>query len=246
MARLRVIGILAALLLVGATTATAAQAKINNGNFEKGSFKGWKTKTTPSEVMSPLSAASRGGVIPPTRWRLYTKKDRSIGEGGAKVRYGRGVVPTPYKLPKPKGKYSPVIDMSNPGHNVLSRTVKVPASAKSLKLQAFWHNDARSWIFSGSFLNPASGDQYFSIDLLKAGADPESTAKGDHLERLFAPKPDLLGFARRAGTPYDSNGWQSFKTSVKKYQGEKVLLRLAETDTQSFNYVGIDNVKFGK
>ena len=42
------------------------------------------------------------------------------------------------------------------------------------------------------------------------------------------------------------SGWKGFKTSVKKYQGEKVTLRLAEVDSLSFNYVGIDNVKFGK
>jgi len=239
MSRIRIFGVIAAVLAIGVATAGVAEgAKVKNGNFEKGSFKNWKTKTTPSDLPAPPR-----GVILTTRWRLYTKQDRDIGVL-MRPPYARGGG-NPIRLPKPKGKYSPVIDMSNPGHNVLYRTLKVPSSAKTLKLKAYWHNDARNWSFAGSFLQPEEGDQYFSIDLLEPNADPESAKNSDRLEHLFSPDPDPAKAAGRRSTDYVS-GWKSFKASVKKYQGQKVTLRLAETDTQSFNYVGIDNVKFGK
>ena len=238
--RMRVVGILATVLVASAAMAGAAEAaKVKNGNFEKGTFKNWKTKVSDSPLMT------RGVVITPNRWRLYTKQSRVIGGAIMRSAYRRGGAPA-IKLPKPKGKYSPVIDMTGPGHNVLYRTLKVPSNAKTLKLKAYWHNDAREWHFGGSFLEPSDGDQYFSIDLLDENADPESAKKSDLLGHLYSPKtkpysPEML----RRANQYVS-GWKGYKTSVKKYQGEKVTLRLAEVDSLSFNYVGIDNVKFGK
>ncbi len=178
--RLRVVGVLATVLIAGIATAGVAEgAKVKNGNFEKGTFKNWKTKTTASGLM-------RHGLVSPNRWRLYTKKTRTITTG-AKTSFPRGGSPG-ITLPKPKGKYSPVIDMTGPGHNVLYRTLKVPSNAETLKLKAYWHNDAGEWHFGGSFLEPSEGDQYFSIDLLDAKADPESTKKSDVLGNLYSPK----------------------------------------------------------
>ena len=166
-----------------------------------------------------------------------------------KPAYGRGGS-AGTKLPKPKGKYSPVIDMGGAGHNVLYRTLKVPADAKTLKLKAFWHNAARAWHFAGSFQNQSDGDQYFSIDLLKPNADPESTKHKDVYKNVFSPDttpytppPPLRHGAARRATRYVS-GWKSLKAKVKRYRGQKVMLRLAESDTLLFNYVGIDDVKF--
>ena len=76
MSRIRIFGVIAAVVLaIGVATAGVAEgAKVKNGNFEKGSFKNWKTKTTPSDLPAPPR-----GVILTTRWRLYTKQDRDIG-----------------------------------------------------------------------------------------------------------------------------------------------------------------------
>ena len=62
-----------------ATAGVAEGAKVKNGNFEKGTFKNWKTKISDSAIMT------RGVVITSNRWRLYTKKTRVIGGAIPKV-----------------------------------------------------------------------------------------------------------------------------------------------------------------
>ena len=239
MSRFRLIGVVSAVLLIGMTTAGSAQgAQVKNGNFEKGNFKNWETRNSDAGTL-------KRGMISSNRWRLYTKKTRSVGKTISSLAYARGGSPG-IRLPKPKGKYSPFIDMNGPGHNVLYRTLKVPSNAETLKLKAFWHNDAGEWHFGGSFLNPTDGDQYFSIDLLDRKADPESAKKGDVLENIYSPKPKPFNpDPPRASSKFVSS-WKGYKANVKKYRGDKVTLRLVEVDTLSFNYVGIDNVKFGK
>ncbi len=236
MSRIKIVGLLTMAVLLVASVGTAS-AKVKNGNFEKGNFSGWSTKTSDSG----------------NRWELYTNKTRSPLPGGVM----RGGAP-PVVFPKTLGKYSPFINMGGRGTNVLYRTIKVPKKAKKLTLKAFWNNTARAWVFNGSFQPVTDGNQFFSIDLLEAGAKPTSTKNKDVLANLFAPKatdtPPVLprrsygrGAPARglAGTPY-VDGWNGYSAKLKKYRGEKVLLRLAETDTLSFNYVGIDDVKIVK
>jgi hypothetical protein len=232
------VGLVGALVALVATLSAAgiAEAKVKNGNFEQGDFSNWKTE-----------------AVPGNDWVVYTNKTRDEITSGPLM---RGPIPT-YHLPKTKGKYSPVIAMSGPGHNVLYRTIKVPNGATQLKLQAFWGNQADAWVFSGAFKPEADGDQYWSIDLLDPKADPESAKSKDVLANIFKPDPQKAppvmprsyGAADRGGsgskTPYISS-WKKFGVNVKKYRGDKVLLRLAEVDTRTFNYVGIDNVKFKK
>jgi hypothetical protein len=229
------VGVLVALVALFAAVGIA-EAKVKNGNFEKGNLSNWNSETS----------------APGNEWVVYTNKTRNditnpMMRGGISV----------YHLPKTKGKYSPVISMGGPGHNVLYRELKVPKKAKELKLQAFWGNQGSSWVFSGSFKAQNDGDQYWSIDLLDPSSNPESAKSKDVLANIFKPDPQSLppvlprsyGSAARGAsgstTPYISS-WKKFSAKVKKYRGEKVLLRLAEVDTQSYNYVGIDNVKFSK
>ena len=210
-------------IAVLAVVAVAQGAKIRNGNFEKGNFSGWKTKSTPA-----------------AKWKIYDKRHRVVTSPAAKLDVG-------IKLPKPIGKYSPFIDMFEVSHSVLYRDIKIPKHAKSLKLKAFWHNDAAYWHQTGTFKSPNDGDQYLSIDLIKPSADPETNSKSDILEKIFAPRkdsggPPMVRSARVARGNY-INDWKGFKASVKKYRGDKVTLRLAEVATVSYNYTGIDNVK---
>ena len=100
----------------------------------------------------------------------------------------------------------------------------------------------------GTFADPGVDDQYFSIDLIKPTAKPSTSSKSDILETVYRPRKDPvteMRTTRHRGAAVGNyvSDWQPFKTSVKKYRGEKVVLRVAEVSMQNFNYVGIDNVK---
>ena len=221
---LRRAGALALVACVGfGLAAASAEAGLKNAGFESGDFSHWKTKVTPITPDGPAPVRQFRGMLGDTQWELYTANSRAVGPG--------------IVLPKPRGVFSPVIDMTGPGHNVLYRTIKVPRKAKMLKLRAYWHNDADAFSFAGSFLHPVDGDQYFSVDLLKAKANPESTKAGDVLEPLLAPEIPETALI---------SDWIKFGAALKPYRGEKVTLRLAEVDTRSFNYVGIDKLKITK
>jgi len=228
--KIRLIATLSTLLLLGAA-GTAEAAKIKNGNFEQGTFKGWKKQALDADNQPSGN-----------RWEIYDQSSREI----------EGIT-----LPRPRGNYSPVIHMGGEGHNVLYRTLKVPAKAKTLSLRAFWHNDAETWAFDGTFDPLVEGTQYFSIDLIKKSADPETTAARKVLRNIYAPEAGPVGpiitrpaagrYAVDRGGPVSGDyvsGWRKFTARVKRWRGKRVTLRLAEADTQSYNFVGIDDVKF--
>lgn len=224
MRRIRSTGALVLIAFAGlALAAAGAQAKVENPGFESGDFSHWKTKVTPVDT-GPVMRHWRGMAPSDTQWQLYTEQTREIA--------GTGI-----KLPSPRGTFSPVISQVGPGHNVLYRKIAVPKKAKMLKLQAYWYNDGDDFSFAGSFLDPVPGDQYFSVDLLKAKANPESTKAGDVLETLLAPEIPETELV---------SDWIKFGAGLKPYRGDKVILRLAEVDTQSFNFVGIDKLKITK
>lgn len=227
MGRLRIVVVVVAMtMLVGAGAASAA--KVRNGDFETGDYSRWKTKAGST-----------------AEWRIYTNATRDVPGPAPQLRGGFAGI----TLPKTLGSYSPFISMSDPGHNILYRTIEVPDNAKRLSLKAYWHNAAAAWVFDGDFKSMAFGNQFFSIDLLKKRADPETTRRADVLANLFAPDasdPPPNTRPRRgtigSTTPYVS-GWSRYSARLGPHRGRKVVLRLAETDTLSYNYVGIDNVK---
>jgi len=224
----------------------AMGAAVTNGNFETGSFKGWKKDNVELEVMDPL----RGGLpLPSTEWRIYDKNSR-VPSGSLPMDrkpLDRGLVGT-VKLPKPKGKFSSYIDVWGPGSNVLYQTIKIPNDAKKLQLQVFWNNQGGIWAHDGTFLKPEGDEQFFSIDLLDAGADPRSEKGKDVAAHIFSPKLSrtMSGrTGRRAATPTKSK-WKKLSVNVKTLRGDNVTFRLAEVDNVLYNYVGIDNVKVVK
>ena len=224
MARIRWVGVLVIVATV-AVVGVAFGAKIENGNFEKGNFSGWDTKSS--------SAA---------KWKIYDKDHRIATDPEPKPKLIAGI-----ELPKPIGKFSPFIDMEDQSNGFLSRTIKIPNDAKALKLKAFWHNAAGAWVQQGTFAEPAVDDQYFSIDLIKPNAKPSTSSRSDILKTVDRPRKDtiMMRAAPRRGAAAGNyvSDWQSFKTRVKKYRGEKVTLRVAEVSMQNFDFVGIDNVK---
>src|SRR5690349_18344204 len=104
------VGALAALVALF-TLVGIADAKVKNGNFEKGNLSNWKAETSD----------------PGNKWVVYTNKTRDDIINPPML---RGGVAPGYNLPKTKGKYSSVINMDGPGHNVLYRELKVPKKAK--------------------------------------------------------------------------------------------------------------------
>lgn len=225
MARVRLLGVLVVVAAVAAA-GVAFGAKIENGNFEKGNFSGWDTKTSDA-----------------AKWKIYDKDHRIVTNPETKSKLIAGI-----ELPKPIGRFSPFIDMVDQSNGFLSRTIKIPNDATALKLKAFWHNAGGAWVQQGTFVEPAADDQYFSIDLIKPNAKPSTSTKSDVLETVYRPRKDPImasGRTRHRGTATGNyiSDWQSFKTRVKKYRGEKVTLRVAEVSMRNFNFVGIDNVK---
>ena len=88
MSRFRLIGVVSAVLLIGMAAAGSAQgAQVKNGNFEKGNFKNWETRNSDAGTL-------KRGMISSNRWRLYTKKTRSVGKTISGLALHRGVVPS--------------------------------------------------------------------------------------------------------------------------------------------------------
>jgi len=220
MKRVRLIGVLGAVSMV-ALTSLAFGAKLKNGNFEKGNFSGWTTLSSDA-----------------AKWKIYDKQHTVVTPPMKADRLNVGI-----ELPKPIGKYSPFIDMFDQSNGFLSREIKIPGDAKSLTLKAFWHNAAERWTQEGTYTNPGPDDQYFSIDLIKPGASPRTSDEGDVLTNIYAPRKDRGIPEMKVARGNYVNDWKTFKTSVKKYRGEKVVLRVAEISMSAVNYVGIDNVK---
>lgn len=215
----RLLAVTGLVVLLAATTALAGGGKVKNGDFEKGNFKGWERS----------QAGNSGNVY------LYDKKllnDPASAPGALQFALEN-------QAPKPRGKYSAIIAQDGPGNRALWQVLKLPKQAKSLSLRTFWDNGAGPWTWTGDFeyAGMALPNQFFTIDLLKAKADPLSGDGPKLLKKVFRPKGD---------TALDSDGWEKVNIKVRKLAGRKVLLRLAEVDNQGNLAVGLDDVKVKK
>ncbi len=216
-----------ALIALGAGVAYAASAsKIPNGDFEKGNLSGWKTGDT-------------AGTNP---WFVYTASQRGTGD-------------VPSDIPKPRGKYSSgVQQFSDPGVNYLTRVLKVPADATTLKMNYFWNNysgrapgraprsvrgggGALTWIFPGTWsISGGFGTiQYLTLDLLKSSASPRTTSKSAILKTIFRPK---------AGVTPAVSGWRSGSVDVSRFRGKKIKLRYIVGVNVAPMPIGLDDLKF--
>lgn len=212
-----------AVLALGAVAYATSSSKIPNGNFEKGNLSGWKT----------------GDSAGDNPWFVYTAAERGKG-------------PVPDNIPKPRGKYSAGVSQFNsPGVNYITRVLKVPAGATTLKLNYFWNNysggnPARAprsvrgggsliWAFSGKWSIDSGPLQYLTLDLLEASAPPRTTSKSKILKTIFKPK---------AGVTPRVSGWRSGSVDVSRYQGEKIKLRYIVGVNVAPMPIGLDDLKF--
>ena len=214
-----------ALIALGAGVAYAGSASsIPNGDFEKGNLSSWKTGDT-------------AGTNP---WFVYTASQR-----------GKGDVPS--DIPKPRGKYSSgVQQFSDPGVNYLTRVLKVPADATTLKMNYFWNNysggnpgratrsvrgfgGSPTWRFSGRWSIASGQLQYLTLDLLTASASPLTTSKSKILDTIFKPN---------AGVTPAVSGWRSGSVDVSRYRGEKIKLRYIVGVNLAPIPIGLDDLKF--
>lgn len=221
-----VLATVAAVLALGAVAYAASLSKIPNGNFEKGNLSDWKT----------------GDSAGDNPWFVYTAAERGDGD-------------VPSDIPKPRGKYSAgVSQFSSPGVNFITRVLKVPAGATTLKMNYFWNNysgrnlvrvprsvrgtgGSLTWRFPGNWsVSDAFGTiQYLTLDLLTASASPLTTSKSKILDTIFKPK---------AGVTPAVSGWRSGSVDVSRYRGEKIKLRYIVGVDVAVMPIGLDDLKF--
>lgn len=227
-------------LLTALAVAAPASAGIKNGGFETGNFSQWAT-----------TAEEGTGIRDPfVEWRVYTNDQRVLPDGPPLPLGGA-------TLPAPIGKYSSVLVQADPSNGSLSQSFRVGKRARYLSLKTFWLNQAcdrppapasagasprgvqcQLWPFTGSFdvacCPPTAGNQYFSIDLVRANASALAT---DEAETLAS------GYAPNSATDADSGGWQKVRIPLKGLRGKRVKLRLAAVDNEYFLNVGLDAVR---
>lgn len=209
---LTVLATVAAVLALGAVAYAASSSKIPNGNFEKGNLSDWKT-------------GDSSGDNP---WFVYTAAERGTGS-------------IPPDIPKPRGKYSAGVNQREaPGVNYITRVLKVPAGATTLKMNYFWLNftgviGSPTWRFSGSWSIDSGQLQYLTLDLLTASASPLTTSKSKILDTIFKPK---------AGVTPAVSGWRSGSVDVSRYRGEKIKLRYIVGVNVASMPIGLDDLKF--
>ena len=218
----KILFVLIAILLTG--TATALAAAVPNGDFERGNFSGWQTK-------------SNGGGS----WSVYDASERELpGPPGASP-----------LAPRPLGKYASKLEQDDPGTNYLTRTLFIPRSATNLSVKLFWINRGGAappvpgsasqravtgfWRFPGIWSTSGDDIQFFRLDIVKPGAGGFTTEDSDILATLFAP---TIG-----STPARSGGWKTKRINVSRFQGEKIKLRLVEGDNRGFLNVGLDRLR---
>ena len=194
--RLLIQGCLAALaasMVVLAAAATASAPVIENGGFETGSLKGWKTSNSPDS----------GGT-----WSVYSGNSIGLPPPPPK----RGMTATPVHKP-PRGKHAAITTENGPCTTILYQDFTVPKHA-TLTLFAYYKSQAsmttRSDLDAEDDLKP---NQQYRIDLMKPSADLRSARLGGHRQedlphedrRPAEGRPDeVRGWAREARRPEGS------------------------------------------
>jgi hypothetical protein len=196
--------LLGVLTLLAVPGASSA-ATIANGGFETGNLSGW--------TVVNQSNATFGD------WFVYTGTT-SPGNG------------FPIAAP-PEGTHAAVTDQSGPGTHVLYQDVALESGFRhTLSFFVYYENQA------GVFAAPPTLDfnvfpnQQYRIDVLRATADPLSTAPGDVLATVFQT---------REGDP-PSLAPTTVSFDLTPFAGMTVRIRFAEVDNQLFFNASVDNV----
>ena len=191
-------------LILLAVPAVSSAATIVNGGFETGSFTGWTVANQP------------GGS---GDWFVYTGTSTPLNG-------------FPVAAP-PEGTHAAVTDQGGPGSHVLYQEVALESGfGHTLSFDVYYENQA------GFFAAPPTLDfnvfpnQQYRVDVLRATADPTSTAPGDVLATVFQT---------REGDP-PSLPPTRISFDLTPFAGMTVRIRFAEVDNQLFFNASVDNV----
>lgn len=231
--------------LVSALAATAMFSAVStasalpNGGFEQGSLSGWGYRTLECQLVVSGSA-NASGLAQPAAWWVYGS--------GASLAPEYGGAP----LPDPKGAYAAAFIQNSASWGILHRSFRVPRKARSLRLKLFWLNQAGGPMSSSTRGSVATdvwkahsssrvgcpsqpSTQYARVDLLRPGAAPRSLKKKDIRATIWRSVPGR--------TQPNSGGWVTLSSSLKKFRGDRVRLRIAVIDTLAYLNIGVDGVE---
>jgi hypothetical protein len=205
------LAVLAVALFAG--TAIAAAPVIENGGFETGSLKGWKTSNSSAGIWTVYSGNSVGSPLPPPP--------------------KRGTGPTMSVHKPPRGKYAAISTEGDPSTTILYQDFTVPKHA-TLKLIAYYKSRAAMTTGPGLDAETDSDpNQQFRIDLMKPSAGLRSVDPADIFKNVFRT---------RTGDPEKVDPTK-LEVGLGKLAGKKVRLRVAQTDNQNVLAASVDGVK---
>jgi hypothetical protein len=197
--------LLATSICLALFAAPVGAATVVNGSFESG-LTGWTT-----DAETPV-----GG------WVTYNAGDA----------LGSGITP-----PTPlNGSAASVTDMTGESSLAMYQDVALEVGYKhNLSLYRSYYNNAASWFFPSpaSFSVSADPNQQYSIDVLKAGADPRTANPADVLAKVDAPTP---------ASPLSTSNWEQKTADLSAFAGQTVRLRFVVVDTTNYLHLAVDDV----
>jgi CubicO group peptidase (beta-lactamase class C family) len=169
---------------------------------------------------------------------------QSVGSGsGAWFAYSDGQVPpdpaqsdpnAPFFVPDPpQGGFAAVTHGNGPGTRILYRDLALEGRF-AIHLTVFYIGEAPFSTPDTLAFESPEPNQQFRIDLIDPTAPIDSVADGDVLVNVFRT------------SPADPTSLEPTKVSVdlSPWAGQKVRLRLAQTDNQGPLRAGVDNIRF--
>ena len=213
--------------------AIAVGAGLKNGNFEKGTFKGWSHK----------DEGNSGD------WFVYKGRPTVESLIGGTMR-ARGEI-EPLRLPKPRqGQYAAATAQGGPGTRLLFRNLKLKPDRKR-KLSFLLRYDSDANLHSPPTLHVADEvlpprayagrrgiseappNQQYRVDVLRKSAGAYSLKAKDVLDTLLASKP----------SDPNKRGWKRYAFNLSSLPAGKVKLRVAEVDNRGVFVVAFDDLK---
>jgi hypothetical protein len=196
--------------------ATPAQAAnlIVNGDFETGTLAGWTVETR-----FPVGVA-------PDASSFFADNTTTTP-----------LTASPTVGPSHKSWYA-VSDETSPSARVLYQSFTTPTAFTTLTLQFdLFVNDASGAGAPGATLDPNVPNQHATADILKAGADPFSTAAGDVVQNFYN------GVDGPPAQPYTSYGPGGiFDLTGVLAPNTTYILRFADVSNLGQLNTGVDNV----
>ncbi len=179
----------------------------------------------------PAQAMTNGG-FETGDFSGWTVADQAGGSGSWFVYSGTTTPINGFTIAAPpQGTFAAVTDQTGGGSHVLYRIVRVPPNAR-LSFFVYYENRVPTFCSPPTLDFTTPCNQQYRIDLLRSSANPFSVAPADVLRTLFATQPgDPVSLAPTL---------QRFNLS--KLAGQRVMLRVAETDNQFFFNASVDRV----